>query len=234
MLASAGGVLGMAIAMAGVPLLTELVPSDLPIAHPPTIDVRVLGFAVVLTIATGLVFGLIPVLRLGRVDVAGLREGARAGSGARERVRGALVVAEVALSVVLLVAAGLLLRAFWTVQRVDPGFRTSGVLTLRTDLPRPRYEATATRVAFYDRVLAEVRALPGVTDAAYIGGLPLVRGGGIWPVTLEGAGDDARRRRRCELAVRHARVTSRRWRFRCGGGVTSMRRTPPTARPRRS
>ena len=158
----------------------------MPIAHPPTIDVRVLGFAVVLTIATGLVFGLIPVLRLGRVDVAGLREGARAGSGARERVRGALVVAEVALSVVLLVSAGLLLRALWTVQRVDPGFRTSGVLTLRTDLPRPRYEATATRVAFYDRVLAEVRALPGVTDAAYIGGLPLVRGGGIWPVTLKG------------------------------------------------
>jgi predicted permease len=185
-LASVGGALGMAIALAGVPLLTELVPSDLPIAHPPTIDVRVLGFAVVLTIATGLVFGLIPVLRLGRVDVAGLREGARAGSGARERVRGGLVVAEVALSVVLLVSAGLLLRALWTVQRVDPGFRTSGVLTLRTDLPRPRYEATATRVAFYDRVLAEVRALPGVTDAAYIGGLPLVRGGGIWPVTLKG------------------------------------------------
>ncbi|MFI5179005.1 MAG: ABC transporter permease [Vicinamibacterales bacterium] len=185
-LAAAGGTLGVGMAVAGVPLLTALVPIDLPIAHAPSVDLRVLAFAAVLTIATGLVFGLIPVLRLGRVDVDGLREGARAGGGAKERLRGALVVAEVALSVVLLVSAGLLLRALWSVQRVDPGFRASGILTLRTDLPRPRYDATVTRVAFYDRVLSDVRALPGVTDAGYIGGLPLVRGGGIWPVTVKG------------------------------------------------
>ncbi len=186
-LAVAGGAIGVAVAMVGVPLLTELVPTDLPIAHPPSIDLRVLAFASVLTIATGLVFGLVPVLRIGRrVDVDGLREGARAGGGAKERTRGLLVVAEVALSVVLLVSAGLLLRALWSVQHVDPGFRSVGVLTMRTDLPRPRYDATATRVAFYDRVLSDVRALPGVSDAGYIGGLPLVRGGGIWPVTLKG------------------------------------------------
>ncbi len=185
-LAVVGGMLGVAMAMAGVPLLTQLVPSDLPIAHPPTIDVRVLAFAIVLTIVTGLVFGLIPMMRAGRGDFDGLREGTRAGGGAKERVRGALVIAEVALSVVLLVSAGLLLRALWTVQRVDPGFRTSGILTLQTDLPRPRYSDAATRVSFYDRVLSEVRALPGVVSAAYIGGLPLVRGGGIWPVTAQG------------------------------------------------
>jgi putative ABC transport system permease protein len=196
-LAGAGGAVGVAVAMAGVPLLTQLVPFDLPIAHPPTVDLRVLVFAVALALATGLMFGLIPVLRIGRgVDTSGLREGARAGGGARERTRGLLVVAEVALSVVLLVSAGLLLRALWSVQHVDPGFRTSGVLTLRTDLPRPRYDPTAARIAFYDRVLADVRALPGVTSAAYIGGLPLVRGGGIWPVAVKGqaavrGGDDA-------------------------------------------
>ncbi len=186
-LAAAGGAVGVAVAMVGVPLLTELVPTDLPIAHPPTIDLRVLGFACVLTIVTGLVFGLVPVLRIGRrVDVDGLREGARAGGGPKERTRGLLVIAEVALSVVLLVSAGLLLRALWNVQHVDPGFRPAGVLTLRTDLALPRYAATATRVAFYDRVLADVRALPGVSSASYIGGLPLVRGGGIWPVALKG------------------------------------------------
>jgi len=186
-LAAIGGAVGIAVAIVGVPLLTELVPTDLPIAHPPTIDLRVLAFACALTIVTGLLFGLVPVMRIGRrVDVDGLREGARAGGGAKERTRGVLVVAEVALSVVLLVSAGLLLRALWSVQHVDPGFRPANVLTLRTDLPLPRYAATQTRVAFYDRVLSDVRALPGVTSAAYISGLPLVRGGGIWPVALKG------------------------------------------------
>jgi putative ABC transport system permease protein len=186
-LAVAGGVLGLLVGTAGVPLLNALVPNDLPIAHPPTIDLRVLAFAVVLTVGTGLAFGVIPVLRLRRdTDADGLREGARAGTGARERVRAVLVVAEVALSIVLLVSAGLLLRALWSVQHVDPGFRTTGILTMRTALPRPRYDVTATRVAFYDRVLSDVRALPGVASAAFIGGLPLVRGGGIWPVATKG------------------------------------------------
>ena len=187
LLAAAGGALGVAVAVAGVPLLTALVPNDLTIAHAPTIDLRVLVFAVALTVGTGMAFGVIPVLRLGRhVDVDGLREGARAGGGAKERVRSALVIAEVALSIVLLVSAGLLLRALWSIQHVDPGFRTSGILTLRTALPRPRYDVTATRVAYYDRVLADVRALPGVASAAFIGGLPLVRGGGIWPAAVKG------------------------------------------------
>jgi putative ABC transport system permease protein len=186
-LAAAGGALGLAVAFGGVPLLTRLVPPDVPIAHAPTIDLRVLAFAVALTIGTGLVFGVVPVLRLRRdPDADGLREGARAGGGARERLRSVLVVAEIALSIALLVSAGLLLRALWSVQHVDPGFRTSGALTLQTELPRPRYDVSAARFAFYDRVLADVRALPGVTSAAFIGGLPLVRAGGIWPVTTTG------------------------------------------------
>jgi putative ABC transport system permease protein len=197
-LALAGGVLGVFVAMAGVPALTALVPIDLPLAHPPTVDLRVLGFALVLTLVTGLAFGLIPVLRTGAsVDPAGLAEGARAGGGAKRRLRGALVVVEVAASVALLASTGLLLRALVRVQAVDPGFRTSGVLTLRTDLPHPRYDATATRGAFYDRVLAEVRALPGVQAAGYISGLPMVRGGGIWGV---GIAEDAIVRGREESA----------------------------------
>jgi putative ABC transport system permease protein len=196
-LAVIGGVLGVGLATAGVPLLAALVPSDVPIAHPPSVDLRVLVFALALTIATGLAFGLMPALRMRTgVDMAGLAEGARAGGGARPRLRRVLVVVEMAASVVLLVSAGLLLRALWRVQSIDPGFQTSGVLTLATDLPHGRYDKTDVRGALYDRVLSEVRALPGVQADGYIGGLPMVRGGGIWAVGVdEGEGvrgkDDA-------------------------------------------
>jgi putative ABC transport system permease protein len=99
-------------------------------------------------------------------------------------LRSALVMAEVTASVVLLVSTGLLLRALWKVQGVDPGFRTEGVLTLRTALPLPKYDSTALRAAFYNRVMGEIRQLPGVTGTAYISFLPMVMGGGIWPVEV--------------------------------------------------
>jgi putative ABC transport system permease protein len=117
-------------------------------------------------------------------DLTALREGARAGSGKKERLRSALVVAEVMASVVLLVSTGLLLRALWKLQGNDPGFRTAGVVTLRTALPSPKYDSTALRANFLNRVLGDVRQLPGVADAAYISWLPMVMGGGIWPVDV--------------------------------------------------
>ena len=100
--------------------------------------------------------------------------------------RSALVVAEVVASVVLLVSSGLLIRALWRVQSVDPGFITSGILSLRTELPFPKYNKTSTRDQFYGKVLTDVRRLPGVTDAAYITALPMTWGGGIWPVEVNG------------------------------------------------
>jgi predicted permease len=95
-------------------------------------------------------------------------------------------------SVVLLISAGLLLRALWRIQAVDPGFRSEGVLTLRTALPLPKYDSTARRVEFYRRVLTEVDALPGVESAAYISFLPMAMGGGIWPVGVGGQQVDRR------------------------------------------
>jgi predicted permease len=80
----------------------------------------------------------------------------------------------------------LLVRALWKVQSTDPGFRTDGILTMRTALPLPKYEKTSVRAQFYDKVLSEVRRLPGVTDAAYISALPMVWRGGIWPVIVDG------------------------------------------------
>ncbi len=187
-LALAGGALGLLVALAALPLLTRLVPAALPVAEAPGIDLRALLFASLLTAATGLGLGIVPALRLGRqAHLAGLKESARAGGGRRERLRTALVMVEIAATVVLLVSAGLFIGALWRLQSTDPGFRPQGVLTLRTALPSPKYRTNASRVRFYDRVLAEVRALPGVRAAAYASGLPMVWGGGIWPVAIDGA-----------------------------------------------
>jgi predicted permease len=198
-LAVLGGALGILVAAAAVPMLARLVPASLPTTQAPAIDLRVLLFAALLTAATGIGFGLVPALRACRnTDLAALKEGgSRAGGGRRERLRAALVMVEVAASVVLLISSGLLIRALWRLQATDPGFRAQGVLTLRTALPiepltassspqAPKYAATARRADFYRRVLTGVRALPGVSSAAYISFLPMTHSGGIWPVSLEG------------------------------------------------
>ncbi len=195
-----GGALGVAVAVAVVPLLARLVPSALPIAQTPSVDLRVLTFAGLLTALTGVAFGMVPILRGGgEADLGGLREGMRAGGGRKERLRSALVVAEVMASVVLLVASGLLIRALWSIQAIDPGFRADGVVTVRTALPWPKYESTAKRETFYTNVLANVRTLPGVSSAAYATSLPMVWRGGIWTVGLDGMPPDRREDRSVSL-----------------------------------
>jgi putative ABC transport system permease protein len=184
LLAIIGGGLGVAIATAAVPLLARLVPTTLPIADTAAVDLRVLTFAAALTALTGIAFGLAPVARAGDADLSGLREGPRAGGGRKERLRSALVVAEIVASVVLLVSAGLLMRALWTIQARDPGFKADGVLTMGTALPLPKYDKVATREVFYHRVLTEISALPGVSGAAYVSFAPLTMRGGIWPVSI--------------------------------------------------
>jgi putative ABC transport system permease protein len=186
-LAGAGGLAGAGLALLVSPFVAQLVPTTLPIAEVPAIDGRVLTFAAAVTLLTGLAFGMAPALGIrGALDAA-LRSGPRAGAGPlAARLRSTFVVAEVAACVVLLICAGLLLNALWRVQSIDPGFRTEGVLTLRTTLPLPKYASTARRSAFYQQVLSEVRALPGVAHAAYISFLPMVMRGGIWEVVPEG------------------------------------------------
>ena len=187
-LAVCGGTIGVIVAVAATPLVSRLVPNALPIAELPGVDVRVLLFAALTTVATALGFGVLPAARAARVDSGALAEGARTGPGRRaERIRSLLVVAEITASVVLLVAAGLLIRALWTVHAVDPGFEPRGVLTLRTMLPLPKYETVERRSQFYGYVLDEVKKLPGVERAAYITAVPLgPMGGGIWPITTNG------------------------------------------------
>jgi predicted permease len=190
-LALTGGALGVLVATAALPLLARLVPVTLPVAGAPAVDLPVLLFAGLLTTLTGIGFGTLPALRACRdAERGGPRQGVRAGGGRRERLRSALVITEVAVAVVLLVSAGLLLRALTRIQATDPGFRASGVLTLRTALPTPKYDDTGRRADYYTRVLAEVRALPGVTSAGFTSFLPMVMRGGIWPVSLGGEPED--------------------------------------------
>jgi len=192
-LALLGGTLGVLLAVMVVPMLWRLVPANLPTSTAPGIDLRVLAFAGALSLAAALAAGLAPMIRSGDdTGARGLREGARAIGGRKEALRGALVVAEVIASVVLLIATGLLVRTLWTIQSTDPGFRADAVLTLRTDLPLPKYAVTARRTEFYTHVFEQVRALPGVSSASAISFLPMVMRGGVWPVGLLGEPADRR------------------------------------------
>lgn len=187
-----GGALGLALAVVAVPFVARLVPTNLPIAETPSLDLRMIAAAVAVTLVTAAGIGVIPALRKGRqASAVALREGSRAGTSRRtERTRSVLVVAEVATAIALLASTGLLVRALLAVQQTPPGFRADGVLTLRTALPMARYRDAERRLAFYDRTLAEIRALPGVTSASYITWLPMVMRGGIWPVSVDGKVED--------------------------------------------
>ena len=173
-LTAVGGAFGRPARAAVIPLLVRLVPNGLPIAEAPTLDLRMLAVALAITALTGIGFGLAPALRVvGRVDTSALREGRAGASRSRERMRSALVTVEVVLSMVLMIATGLLLRALWQVQAVNYGLRGGGLLRLRTSPPMPRCEKMATRHPFYSQVSSEARAL-GVAHAAYTSWLPMV------------------------------------------------------------
>lgn len=185
-LAVAGGIAGILVATWTMPLLRRFVPDSLPIAASLGLNTRVLLFSLACTLLTGLGFGLLPALRSQKSG--DLREGARQAIGGRKAgLWSAIVMVEIAASIVLLVCSGLLIRAFWNLQSIDPGFRAEGVLTMRTSLPMPRYVRTQARVDFYARVLSEVRRLPNVMSAGYVSFLPLVFRGGIHPVEVTGS-----------------------------------------------
>lgn len=187
LLALAGGVVGLLVGALATPLLVPLVPNALPINEVPHMNMRVFAFIAMLSVITCLIFGVAPALRASRqIDLNALR-GRTAVAGRSDRLRRVLVLGEVVCTIVLLVGAGLLVKALWRLESVDPGFNPSNVLTLRTELPFPKYGDLALRNDFYSRVLTQARALPGVTSAGYTSFLPLVFQGGVVPVTVPGA-----------------------------------------------
>jgi putative ABC transport system permease protein len=138
-----------------------------------TIDLRVLGFTLLITLVTGLLFGFLPALRFSRTDLnVPLKEGGRGGGIHGRGLRSALMISEVALAIVLLVGAGLLIRSFAKLLDVDPGYRAENLLTARIALP-PRYSDNSQRAQFYERILQRIAALPGVTAVGATSHLPL-------------------------------------------------------------
>ncbi len=185
-----GGGLGIAVAQLTVRALTALAPADLPRMNEVGIDLPVLAFALGASLLASLVFGVVPALRSTRSEIreslGGSVRGATAGRE-QHRLNAALVAAEVALSLVLVVGAGLMLRSLWTLQRVDPGFRTEGLLTLRLSPPTGRYpEQNEAQPAYYRRVLEEIASVAGVESVAGIQLLPLTTSNWSFPFFPDG------------------------------------------------
>ncbi len=188
-LALCGGALGLALAWGGVRWIAARATWKLPILAPIGIDSKMLLFAAALSVATTLLFGLAPALRLLRLDLAqSLRDGAGGASAGwkRQRLRGTLVAAQMALAVVLLAGAGLMLRSLDALLRVDLGFDPSQVLTARLSLPEATYRRPDQVVALYRSLLERVRGLPGVRAAGVFRWLPLASPIGDWGLTVEG------------------------------------------------
>jgi putative ABC transport system permease protein len=169
-----GGAAGVALAYAGFDAALALLPEDQPRLHTVALDGRVLAASGALSIATGLLFGLIPALQAGSRGGAALLRSARVSGavGARQNTRRALLVAELALAVVLLAGAGLMVRTMGNLLAIDLGFEPSQVLSARVSLPPARYPAAA-RLDFVSRVEDRLRSLPGVADAAFTISLPV-------------------------------------------------------------
>ena len=170
------GALGVALGWAATRALATLSASQLPQGIPITMDWYVLLFAVGVSLLTGIGFGIFPALQLARTNLnATLREEGASTSAGRERaqMRSLLVIGQVALSLLLLIAAGLLLRSFARLLRVDPGFDAHKVLTMNVSLPTVKYAKPEQQIAFFDDVLRRVSALPGVRNAAISAALPL-------------------------------------------------------------
>ena len=178
-LAASGGLAGVAVAYFGVAVLRRVAAASLPLSLAPRLDERALLFALAATLATGLAAGIVPALRARRLDIhAATIDGGRGGTGAgRRRTQALLVIAEVALTVVLLTSAGLLLRSLVNASSVDPGFDPTRVLAFEVSLPDASYGSREKRLAFATELVERLRGVPGVTVAGSSMAMPFSGGG---------------------------------------------------------
>ena len=183
-----GGALGALLAVWGVQLLVTLSADSLPPTVNVTIDPNVLASTFVISILTGLLFGLAPAFRTAKVNlIDSLKDGARGAEGTlRNRTRSLLVVFESAIAVVLLIGAGLLVRSLIALQRVDPGFDSNNVLTLRIDLPRQKYAGEGKPAKFFEELETRISSIPGVQTVGLITELPMSGQLNDLPFTVEG------------------------------------------------
>jgi predicted permease len=192
LLAIGGGVLGTALAAAGIRWIQTLQPADVPRVDHISVDFGVLLFTVVLSVGTGILFGLVPAIDAAGTDVRERLQNASRGAsggaiwGRGNHLRRLLAAGELALSVVLLIGAGLLIRSFAHLQNVAPGFEPSGVLTVEIAATGPKYPDGQRVIAAYSTLYDRLRAVPGVTGAGGVNTLPLADFFAWGPITVEG------------------------------------------------
>jgi putative ABC transport system permease protein len=189
LLAFAGGALGLVFAHFGLIVIVKFLAQRLPRAGEIALDGWVLAFTLSISLLTGFAAGLLPALRMAKADLnQALKQGlgrtaADSGGG---RTRNVLVVSEVALSLMLLIGAGLLIRSLWVLHSVNPGFDPRAVVTMNVSIPTGKFAAPAQQVSYFGRVLDRVRSLPGVQSAGLIDSLPLSDDGSHQPISIEG------------------------------------------------
>jgi putative ABC transport system permease protein len=178
LLAFAGGALGLLLASWGVRLIVAISPNSIPRSREIAVDNRVLVFTIAIAALTGILFGLVPALQASKPNLnETLKDAGRGSTGRRHVLRNVLVVAEVTMTMMLLVMAGLMIRSFFRLQNVDPGFRLDNLLTFNLALPPQKYPEEAQRINFFEQTLARLRTLPGVETVGLSSGLPLGNNG---------------------------------------------------------
>ena len=189
MLSLIGGALGLLLSYWAVNLLVAAIPEDIPRIKSVQINGWVLGFTVIVSLLTGVVFGLAPALHASRPDLNEILKEVPKGSArkaGRTGLRGLLVVVEVALSLVLMIGAGLMIKSFLRLNSVDPGFSSNNILTARIQLGRSKYPRSSNRRAFYQQVINKIEELPGVESVGAINTLPLGGDGLAFQLLIEG------------------------------------------------
>lgn len=189
-LALVGGLAGLVIALLGVDILKALAPVDIPRIQTVSVDARVVGFTLLISVLTTLIFGLVPALRVSKTNLEeSLRETSAklAGSSQGTWLRNWFVISEIALALVLMVGAGLMVRTFHQLQHLDPGFNPNQVLTFRLPLSQAKYQTSQDQKQFFEKTLDQVRQLPGVVSAGAVLQRPLSGTvGWDYPFTVEG------------------------------------------------
>ena len=194
LLSALGGGVGLVLAIVGLDLLKRFIPPNISQVQAIGIDTKVLLFTILVSIATGLLFGLAPAVQMATSNLNNtLKEGGRDSAAGHHgnRIRGFLIISEVAVSFLLLIGAGLLINSFVRLRHVDPGFRSENLLTMKIALPETRYPDKQRRSLFFDELLRRVGTLPGVASAAVATNLPLTSTGNSVGVAIEGHADPA-------------------------------------------
>jgi putative ABC transport system permease protein len=177
LLAIVGGGIGLVIAHLTIKWILYMSPTAIPRSREITLDWRVMAFTFGVSVLTGILFGLVPSIQAGEVDVHETLKEAGRGTSARHWLRSSLVIVEVATTMVLLIGAGLMIRSFYRLQNVDPGFSYENLTSFTVSLPQQKYTAEAQRSQFFNGLVQDIRALPGVQSVGAASGLPLGNNG---------------------------------------------------------